>query len=169
MKEDFMKRGFEKVSHYNSEDVLLPTRSTKGSAGYDFYASEDTVIPTIWKAFDRNSDTIDKPRLASTLVPTGIKAFMPEDEFLMLVNRSSSPMKRQLTLPNGVGVIDSDYYNNESNEGEVFMQLLNYGAEDYLVEKGDRICQGIFMPYYTILGEESPNGNRSGGFGSSGN
>ncbi len=163
-----MIRGFEKVSHYNPEDVWLPTRSTKAAAGYDFYAAQDTVVPTIWKAFDKNTETIEKAVLVSTLVPTGVKAFMPEDEFLMLVNRSSSPLKRQLALPNGVGIIDSDYYGNADNEGEIFMQLLNYGAEDYTVKKGDRICQGIFMAYQQVSDETEPEKDRSGGFGSSG-
>src|SRR5699024_9113771 len=106
--------------------------------------------------------------LKSTLVPTGIKVFMPDNEYLMLVNRSSNPLKNFLAIPNGIGIIDSDYYNNENNEGEIFVQIINYGIEDYVIEKGDRIAQGIFSPYKTLRNEEEIFENRTGGFGSSG-
>src|SRR5690625_7513842 len=91
----------------------------------------------------------NKHYLKSTLVPTGIKAYMPENEYLMLVNRSSNPLKNNLSLPNGIGIIDSDCYNNGRNEGEIFVQLINYGLDDYTVVKGDRIAQGIFTQYHT--------------------
>lgn len=171
-------RGFEIVSKYKEEGLQLPERATKGSAGYDFAASEQTVIPSIWNVLIKNdgldkmskglTEDINTDFLKSTLVATGIKAYMPQDEFLMLVNRSSNPLKNHLSLPNGVGIIDSDYYDNDKNEGEIFVQLLNYGIEDYTIEKGDRIAQGIFMPYETKDGETDIVGQRTGGFGSSG-
>ncbi len=150
-------RGFEVVNAYQHlSDQLLPRRGSYHSAGYDFFAAEETIIPSIHK------------QVKSTLVPTGVKAYMPEDEFLLLVNRSSSPRKRNLALPNGVGIIDADYYNNESNEGEIFLQLINYGNEDFKVECGARICQGIFMKYLLADNEIKPESSRQGGFGSSG-
>lgn len=91
---------------------------------------------------------------------------MQPDEVLMLFNRSSGPLKRRLILPNGVGIIDADYYNNPANEGEIFVQLLNYGLFDYHVKKGERIAQGIFMPYLTADDESMPKNDRAGGFGS---
>lgn len=150
-------RGFEVVSKYvDDHTVRLPKRSTTASAGYDFSSVVDIEIKPM------------KETLTSTLVPTGIKAYMPENEFLMLVNRSSSPRKRQLALPNGIGIIDADYYNNENNEGEIFLQLINYGEESQWIKKGERICQGIFTTYYLADDEEEPIAERTGGFGSSG-
>lgn len=171
-------RGFEVVTKYEGKDITLPQRATKGSAGYDIAAAVDTLIPSIWNVLSKNAGVaameenkvVDKNKeyLKSILVPTGIKAYMPEDEYLMLVNRSSNPLKNHLSLPNGIGIIDSDYYNNENNEGEIFVQLINYGLEDYTIKKGDRIAQGVFTPYYTVDGESDNLGSRIGGFGSSG-
>jgi dUTP pyrophosphatase len=171
-------RGFEIVRKYEEEGLQLPKRATKGSAGYDFAAAKDTMIPSIWKVLSKNAGIQamqneeiveeNKDYLKSVLVPTGIKAYMPANEYLMLVNRSSNPMKNNLSLPNGVGIIDADYYNNEENEGEIFVQLINYGLEDYVIQKGDRIAQGIFMPYAMIDGEPNDLAERIGGFGSSG-
>ncbi|MGH2322924.1 dUTP diphosphatase, partial [Enterococcus faecalis] len=73
------------------------------------------------------------------LVKTGIKAYMPDSEYFELVSRSSNPLKRFLLLANGVGVIDSDYYNNENNKGHIMFQFLNFGYEDVVIEKGERI------------------------------
>lgn len=163
-------RGFEIVSKYKDNGLSLPKRATKGSAGYDLAAARDTVIPSIWKVLSTKGEALkeNKDYLKSVLVPTGIKTYMPDDEYLMLVNRSSNPLKNNLSLPNGIGVIDSDYYNNENNEGEIFVQLINYGLEDYTIEKGDRIAQGIFTPYAIADGEPKDLSARSGGFGSSG-
>lgn len=160
-------RGFEIVEKYRDAKIALPKRATRGSAGYDIAAAEDTVVPSLWKARE-GKDSEDDTILKSTLVPTGLKVFMPENEYLMLVNRSSSPMKHNLSLPNGIGIIDADYYNNENNEGEIFVQLINYGLADYEIKKGDRIAQGIFSVYQTINDEHDEFDERLGGFGSSG-
>ncbi len=146
-----MKRGFKIVSSKKDQDIHLPQRQTTRAAGYDFEASEDFVLPSIWKPY---------------LAPTGIKAYMQPDEFLLLANRSSGPFKRRLILPNGIGIVDADYYDNDSNEGEIFFQLINYGLRDYHIKKGERIGQGIFMPYLTADSEEQPTAKRTGGFGS---
>lgn len=159
-------RGFEPVSTYEKETITMPKRATKGSAGYDLTAAADITVPSVFKAFQAK-ETEGNP-LKSTLVPTGVKAYMPENEYLLLANRSSNPMKRQLAVPNGIGVIDSDYYNNEGNEGEIFVQLINYGLEDVHIEKGERIAQGIFTPYHVIDNETEAYDKRTGGFGSSG-
>lgn len=177
-----MKRGFEIVSRFKNEDIQLPQRATTNAAGYDFCAREDFVLPSIWKLnfvkiFNilrekkelTNNDYENATKvLKPYLVPTGIKAFMQDDEFLMLANRSSAPLKRGLILPNGVGIVDADYYNNENNEGEIFFQLVNFGIRDYTIKKGERIGQGIFMPFLTADQEEKPATKRTGGFGSSG-
>ena len=171
-------RGFEIVSKYEGEGLEVPKRATKGSAGYDFAAAIDITLPSIWNVLTKNAGLEamkdgqivedNKEFVGSTLVPTGIKVYMPENEYLMLVNRSSNPLKNQLSLPNGIGIIDSDYYGNDKNEGEIFVQLINYGLEDYTIKKGDRIAQGIFTPYATVDREDKNLSSRTGGFGSSG-
>lgn len=173
------ERGFEVVQKYKNKNIPLPKRATEGSAGYDLMAAEDTLIPSIWKVITSgngvshlvNSNELAEENeefLGSTLVTTGVKVFMPKNEYLLLANRSSNPMKKRLALPNGVGVIDSDYYNNENNEGEIFVQLINYGMKDILVKKGERIAQGIFTPYLTTDENGHTFQKRTGGFGSSG-
>lgn len=175
-------RGFEIVSKYKDAGLHLPQRQTAASAGYDFEAAEDITLPSIWclnfvrifrlirnghelNELDREkSERILKP----ILVPTGIKCYMPEDEVLILANRSSNTYKRNTTLPNGIGVIDSDYYNNENNEGEIFFQLINYGVRPRHIKKGDRIGQGIFVHYLKADNDQPVPRQRTGGFGSSG-
>lgn len=175
-------RGFEVVSKYSGEKIILPKRATKNAAGYDFCAAEDFIVPSVWKKnfvkilwsrFHQKKLTADdyveaQEELRPFLVPTGIKAYMQSNEFLLLANRSSNPLKRSLILPNGVGIVDADYYDNESNEGEIFFQLLNFGLKDLVIKKGERIGQGIFMPFLLAENEKEPLAQREGGFGSSG-
>ncbi|MGK0552740.1 dUTP diphosphatase [Enterococcus faecalis] len=155
------KRGFEVITSYQDQKINVPQRATTGAAGYDFQAAETIVVPSLWKL--QQQGQVPKP----VLVKTGIKAYMPANEYLELVSRSSNPLKRFLLLANGVGVIDSDYYNNESNEGHVMFQFLNFGYEDVVIEKGERIGQGIFKPFL-LADEDSVEAQRIGGFGSSG-
>lgn len=174
------KRGFEIVTAYQDKAIQLPIRATHHAAGYDFEAAEDCLVPSIWKVLfknrklemDQQAESVlleeNRKHLKSTLVPTGIKAYMGEDEYLQLANRSSNPIKNQLLLPNGVGIIDADYYNNEANEGHIYFQFVNYGIKDHLIKKGDRIGQGIFMPFLKADNERASGKNRMGGFGSSG-
>lgn len=100
-----------------------------------------------------------------TLIPTGIKAYMLEDEKLDLYNRSSGPIKNKLVMTNGVGLIDSDYYENENNDGEIFFQFINYGKADLLIKKGDRIGQGVFTKFLKV-DNDNASGERKGGHGS---
>lgn len=174
-------RGFEVVSSFADKKIHLPQRATHQAAGYDFEAAADTVIPSIWKAglaqgVSALFSVIRQPEeglnaeektLKPVLVPTGIKAYMRDDEFLQLANRSSNPLKRLLVLTNGVGVIDSDYYNNPDNEGHIMFQFTNFGFRDVLIKKGERIGQGIFLPFLKADQDQAAN-PRTGGFGSSG-
>ncbi|WP_125705123.1 dCTP deaminase/dUTPase family protein [Lacticaseibacillus daqingensis] len=173
-------RGFEIVSQYRDQGVTLPQRQTQNAAGYDFCAREDFVLKSIWrydfirlfrliknehplteKDFTRASKIL-KP----LLVPTGVKAYMQPNEVLILANRSSNPLKRGLVIPNGIGVIDADYYNNDANEGEIFIQMVNWSPRDVVITKGERIGQGIFMPYLLADGDAGNQQARTGGFGS---
>lgn len=146
-------RGFEIAKGWEDKEINLPQRQTLKAAGYDFECSEDTVIPSYQIGI--------KP----TLVPTGVKAFMRDTEFLALYNRSSNPLKPKLMLTNGVGVIDGDYYSNPDNDGHIMGQFINLTDEDIVVKKGDRIFQGVFQNFYIADGD-SANGKRTGGFGS---
>ncbi|WP_439426183.1 dUTP diphosphatase [Oenococcus alcoholitolerans] len=145
-------RGFQIVSRFKDNEIQLPTRSTAHSAGYDIQAAEDMLIP--------RDGTIK-------LVATGLKAYMQTGEVLYLFSRSSGPLKKGLVLPNSVGVIDGDYYDNPKNEGEIFVQIRSISGEDVLIKKGDRIAQAVFMPYL-ITDDDQASGKRLGGFGSTG-
>ncbi len=145
-------RGFEVIKEYQDKGINLPVRKTKYSAGYDVEAAEDIVIPSFKKGI--------KP----TLIPTGLKAYCMEDEYYMLVNRSSGP-KKGLVMANGIGIIDHDYYNNQSNEGHFYFQYFNMKDEDVTIHKGDIIGQVIFQKYLMVDGDHA-EGQRTGGFGS---
>ncbi len=146
-------RGFEIAKGYEDKEINLPVRKTKNSAGYDVEAAEDCVIP----AFKLGQ----KP----TLVKTGLKAYCPSDEFLMLCNRSSNPGKKGLILANSVGIIDSDYYGNPENDGHFMFAFYNFKEEDVEIKKGDCVGQAIFMKYFTV-DDDNATGERTGGFGS---
>ncbi len=163
------KRGFEVVTDYKEMEIHLPQRATHHSAGYDFEAAEEVVIPSIWKQLltrKINDNTTTEKNIKPVLVPTGIKAYMMEDEFLQLANRSSNPLKRFLLVANGVGVIDSDYYNNSENEGHIMFQFSNFGLKDRVIKKGERIGQGIFLPFLKADQDQTSH-DRTGGLGSS--
>lgn len=146
----FSNRKFEFIKAFYPE-ARLPERATENSAGYDFYCPLDVTIG---------------PN-ASVIVPTGIKAKMETDEVLLLFNRSSNPTKKGLILINGVGVVDSDYYNNPDNEGEIGFCFFNMGTEDAVIKAGEKLGQGVFTSFLTA-DEVPPTNQRTGGFGSTG-
>jgi dUTP pyrophosphatase len=146
-------RGFEVAKGFENEGINLPKRKTKYSAGYDIEAAEDVVIPSFKKGMN------------PTLVKTGIKAYMQDDEALMLYNRSSNPKKKGLILANSVGVVDKDYYENPDNDGHIMFAFYNIKDEDTIVKKGDAIGQGIFQKYF-VTDDDVAEGERVGGFGS---
>ena len=130
-------------------DIILPKRATKGSAGYDFTSPIDFVL---------------KPN-EMIKVPTGIRCFIEEGYVLHIYPRSSLGFKYQMTLANTVGIIDADYY-NALNEGHIIVALVNRGNKEINIKKGDRFVQGIFYKFYTAEEEEITK-VRTGGFGSS--
>ncbi len=154
-----MERYFEKISFNEFKKTIednrdlydnykLPIRKTMYSAGYDFIAIKDIVI---------------KPG-EIVKIPTGYKAKFNTDEMLMLIIRSSLGFKYNVRMCNQVGIIESDYYNNESNEGHLFVALENEGKEVFKINKGDAYIQGIFTKFLTC-GDEVSN-IRTGGMGS---
>lgn len=171
---------FELVSKFADQTDLLPTRSTFGSAGYDFIVAEDIVVPSYQKLFKGLNFTKDEPlslgfvsgltssyQCRPTLVPTGVKAYLPEETYLQISVRSSCPLKHWLILGNGVGIIDRDYYNNPDNEGHIFFQIINLFPQDIILHKGDKIGQGIILSYLRTK-DDKVTDMRLGGFGSTG-
>ena len=141
------ERGFEIAKGWEGKDIHLPKRSTKFAAGYDIEAAEDITIPVF------------TPGIKPTLIPTGLKAYCQEDEFFMLVNRSSGP-KKGLIMANSIGIVDHDYYGNESNDGHFYCS-----NEEVKIKKGDMIGQVIFQKYL-LTDDDHAEGIRKGGFGS---
>lgn len=149
------ERGFKIAKGWEDKGINLPKRKTKLSAGYDVEAAEDVVIPVF------------KPGIKPTLVKTGLKAYCMDDEYYMLVNRSSNPGKRGLVLANSVGIIDADYYENSDNDGHFMFAYYNFFDKDVTIKKGDAIGQVIFSKYLLVDNDEA-DGIRKSGFGSTG-
>lgn len=140
----------KKFIEYNNDNITLPIRSTSASAGYDFYSPVKITV--------KSKDSV--------MLWTNVKACMENDEFLQLHIRSSLG-KRKIMLSNCVGIIDADYYNNDFNDGNIGFILYNYGNNDYEINIGDRIAQGIFLTYLKTDNEEDVlMEKRGGGIGS---
>ena len=133
----------------NKGEIKLPTRASKHSAGYDFYSPVDAII--------QPNETV--------MIWTDVKAHMYYDNALLIIPRSSMG-KHPVMIANTVGLIDSDYYGNESTDGNIGFRLLNLGTTPYEIKAGDRIGQGIFIKYGTIKDDDTTE-TRTGGFGSS--
>ena len=154
-----MKRGFEIISERQFEmdfdnemdaKIILPRRSTKKSAGYDFFAPFDIYL---------------KPN-EEIKIPTGVRSYMQDGEVLLIVPRSGLGFKYYTRLANTLGVIDSDYYYSD-NEGHIWVKLRNEGTKELYIKQGEAFCQAIFMPFLLTDGDNFENGrNRNGGFGS---
>lgn len=140
-------RGFEIIEGSNG---IMPTRKTKYSAGYDLYLPVNVNIP---------------PNCIVT-VPLKIKAYMQNDEVLMIHIRSSLSL-HGIMLQNSVGVIDSDYYNNKENGGNISLLLYNTGNTPFMVNKGTRVAQGVFVKYL-VADTGNTDSERIGGLGSTG-
>ena len=147
------ERGFEIAKGYENENINLPRRSTAHSAAYDIEAACDIVLPSF------------KIGLKPTLIPTGLKAYMLDDEVLMNLPRSSGPKKQGIVFPHSMGVIDSDYYGNIDNDGHIFIQCINIKDEDVIIKKGDKIAQAYFQKFL-VTDDDDAIGERIGGFGS---
>lgn len=149
-------RGFEIVSDefrkHPNVDIQLPKRGTKKSAGYDICTPVDIIIP---------------PNGISDAIQTDLKAYMLEDEVLEIVPRSSIGFKKGLMLINTVGIIDSDYYSNPDNDGNIGFKFKNLTDKAVEIKAGERILQGIFKKYLTTDYDDC-NIERMGGIGSTG-
>lgn len=193
----------EEIVKWDVDDEHLPAYKTKSSAGADFCAVEEVIIPSIWKgmmdSLSRNGSSVaywlgeliknggksdisisdeiknnNAKAFRPTLVHTGIKAKMEDDEVLKIFNRSSGP-KKGLVLANSVGIIDADYYSNKSNDGEIMFAFYNFMPFDITIKKGDAIGQGVFekvLKADKVIGKDglevdtNTEEERTGGFGS---
>lgn len=164
-------------------DAKYPEYATKQSAGADFFCAEDVTIPSIWRSIpdllvffrplnklnyaDTKENADQKKGFEPTLVHTGIKASMLENEVLYLYNRSSNPKKLGLLLANGVGVIDADYFENPDNDGEIMFAFLNILPWSVKLKAGDKLGQGVFAKFLRpVDGFTVKEDKRLGGFGS---
>jgi dUTP pyrophosphatase len=183
---------FERITKYKDDpSIILPKRGTRFSAGYDICCGRDTEIPPIQHLWDKHRDylyengiNLTTPKTLTeaaeilknsetrpTLVPTGIKWRCKNMAFyLQLTVRSSTSLKDGLVLANSIGIIDNDYYNNEDNEGEIFGMFYNMNSFPVVVQKGDKIMQGIILPYQETNDDDAylAGAQRNSGFGSTG-
>jgi len=134
-------------------ELPLPSYATAGSAGMDLRACLDE--PLTLKPEER------------VMVPTGFAISLPGPEWVAYIfARSGLAIKSGVTLPNCVGVIDSDY------RGEIKVGLVNHADTDYTIQPGDRIAQLVIMPVtqatITLVDELDDTERGAGGFGSTG-
>lgn len=135
------------------ENAIIPKRATKGSAGYDLHAcitEEILLLPR---------ETIK--------IPTGLAIAIKEPFCVGLIYpRSGMSTKYNVSLPNAVGVIDSDY------RGEILVGLTNYADKVFRIEPNQRIAQiiftPVFLPEWKISDELDETERGEGGYGSSG-
>ena len=130
--------------------IPLPKRATAGSAGYDFICPAEVTL---------------QPGDALT-IPTGIRCEMQPGWVLMLFPRSGLGFKHQIHLANTVGVVDADYF-RAANEGHIMVRLVNGGGHAVVIVRGERFCQGVFLPH-GLAEEDEVSADRTGGFGSTG-
>ena len=151
-----MIRGFEivkdKMRKYPNTEIQLPLRGDARSAGYDLRVPEKVVLAPNERK----------------LVFTDVKAYMQDDEVLELHVRSSIGVKKGIILSNITGIIDSSYYNNEDNDGNLGLALWNTTDKEVILEAQERVCQCVFKKYLTVDNDICLKENRSGGFGSTG-
>ena len=129
----------------------MPSYQTAGAAGFDLAASADlTVLPG-----------------AIVLVPTGLVVEVPAGHFLGIFARSSTPLKKGLVVANGVGVLDSDYCGRTD---ELKIQVMNVTQNPVEIRVGDRLAQGVVMPFARVEIEDGDGATAPsrGGFGSTG-
>ena len=129
--------------------VPLPRYETSGAAGFDLASNADmTIAPG-----------------EVTLVPTGLVIGVPAGHFLGIFARSSTPLKRGLMVANGVGIVDADYCGPRD---EIKIEVVNFTSQPVTVKKGDRLAQGVVLPFIRAEFQEvseAPGATR-GGFGS---
>jgi dUTP pyrophosphatase len=141
---------FYNVAEDAYEIVTKPRRATRRSSGYDFVSPFSFML---------------EPN-ENIKFPLGIKVYMLEDEELLIFPRSSVGFKFRIKIDNTIGKIDSDFYNNPTNEGDIHISLTNTGSKYWTVKAGDKICQGSFYKYLITDTDNPEKEDRVGGIGS---
>lgn len=134
------------IKFHSEKEELMPRRSTSGSAGYDFISPVDIVIPAHGEG----------------LIESEVSIELDKDKVLLLFVRSSYGFKYGVTLSNGTGVIDSDFYPNTMK-----CKLRNDSDKDLIIKKGDKYMQGVIVQYF-VTDDDDATGVRTGGIGSTG-
>ena len=139
-----------KINRIDSS-LPLPIYETNGSVGFDFLAREDVTI---------NSESVG-------LIPANVVIEVPINYMLIIASRSSTPKKKGLLTPHGIGIIDHDYCGPSD---EIKIQVYNFLNEDVSIKKGEKIAQGVFVRIDKFEFEEvdEMSNNNRGGFGSTG-
>ncbi len=136
----------------STSDIPLPSYATSHSAGMDLCAAVETPVTM------RPGETV--------LIPTGFVIALPEGYEAQVRPRSGLALKHQITILNAPGTIDADY------RGEVKVILSNFGKQDFIVNRGDRIAQMVVAPYTRARWEEkgdlTETTRGAGGFGHTG-
>lgn len=149
----------------NYSDIIIPKRSTINAAGYDFFIpfKLEMVPGKVYKI--GTGIKCDLSKICPVKTEDGEDGYLDIPAYLALYPRSSMGMKYGFELLNTVGIIDSDYYNNESNEGHIMVACKV--SEPVTLNIGDRFVQGIITPYY-LMENDNVNNKRIGGMGSTG-
>lgn len=132
------------------KEAQIPFFASEEAAGFDFHALESASIKAGKSAFIR----------------TGLSVELPQGYELQVRSRSGLALKNSIVVLNSPGTIDSDY------RGEIKIILMNFGASDFGVKKGDRIAQGVVNKLPQVIIKEvdsiTPTKRGAQGFGSSG-
>lgn len=147
--EQFLTDTAQNYPEYKYDNIKLPKRATKYSAGYDFFAISDfCIMPGMTKK-----------------IPSGIRVKLNTNSVLLVMPRSSLGFKYKLKLDNTIGVIDADYF-DAKNEGHIWFSMTNMSSDKVLsIRAGEAIAQGIIVKYETAE-EEKVTTTREGGIGS---
>jgi len=156
------------------DDVTLPQIATQGSACFDVHAYIKPTVPVTVYGMDNKKEEVlpldGRIRLEPgdrVLVPTGIIFKIPFGVSMRLHARSSISLKKGLVMPNGEGIIDSDYHH------ETFVMLYNASADTVYIEDNERVAQGEllennFVDVWETFEQPEQTTERVGGFGSTG-
>lgn len=172
-------RGFKWIKGFPKNIFELPKRSTSKSAGYDIYVIHPKVfeflmntnmqartLDDVWKAVVEANEKVVKCNKNGVIVlPTALKAYMQDDEFLLTTVRSGSGIKNGIQQANPPSVIDADYFENKDNDGHIYFAIRNNGLR--FDKPVMRIAQGVFMKYL-IADNDNAKNIRIGGIGSTG-
>ncbi|HRN69649.1 MAG TPA: dUTP diphosphatase [Candidatus Woesebacteria bacterium] len=134
------------------KSLPLPQYQTEGSVAFDLYARKTVIIPPF----------------TPTIIPANVVIEVPQGYFLMIASRSSTPLKKNLMVANGIGVIDQDYHGDKD---EIGVQVLNFSQKDVTVERGERIAQALLVQIAKVVDfdiVDSIKTESRGGFGSTG-